>query len=258
VQLELLALQGAAQVALQAHAVQRLLVEPRLEQAVAAAGGFLGLVERQVGELEQAGDVRAMLGVEAHPHGGAHREAVLLQHEGLAEGLQDALHAGIDILRRFHVLQQHDELVAAQAGHGVGVAHHLLQPAGHGLQQRIAHRVAQAVVDVLEAVQVHEEHGQVAVAPLGARQGLAAAVHQQGAVGQAGQRVVIGQLVDAPGLGLLLGDVREDADVVADRALLVAHRGDALPDGDDAAVAVAVEHLAFPVPLSSSWPQRSW
>jgi hypothetical protein len=53
--------------------------------------------------------------------------------------------------------------------------------------------------------------------------------------------------VDAPGLGLLLGDVREDADVVADRALLVAHRGDALPDGDDAAVAVAVEHLAFPV-----------
>ena len=55
--------------------------------------------------------------------------------------------------------QQDDELVAAQAGHGVDVAQLLAQTLGDALQQLVADRVAEAVVDVLEAVQVEEQHG---------------------------------------------------------------------------------------------------
>ena len=70
------------------------------------------------------------------------------------------------------------------------------------------------VVDQLEAVEVKEEHGRVvAVAPrLG--DGLADAVVKQRSVGQAGERVVVGEEMHVL-LGLLaLGDVRESANVI--------------------------------------------
>jgi len=53
--------------------------------------------------------------------------------------------------------------------------------------------VAQAVVDVLEAVHVEEEHGEVRVlAPLPPRQRVREPVDEQRAVGQSGERVVQG------------------------------------------------------------------
>ena len=43
----------------------------------------------------------------------------------------------------------HDgELVAAHAGDGVGLAHQRAQPIGHHLQQLVAGRMAERVVDV--------------------------------------------------------------------------------------------------------------
>ena len=52
----------------------------------------------------------------------------------------------------------HDgEFVAAEAGHRVGAAHHALQALGHRAQQRVADRMAERIVDALEAVEI-EEH----------------------------------------------------------------------------------------------------
>ena len=60
-------------------------------------------------------------------------------------------------------LDQHGELVAAEPGHRVAVAHRRAQPVGDLDQQLVAGRVAEAVVDLLEAVQVEEQHGHVVV-----------------------------------------------------------------------------------------------
>ncbi|MNS67449.1 hypothetical protein D3C72_1007030 [compost metagenome] len=61
-------------------------------------------------------------------------------------------------------------------------------------QQGIARVVAVGVVHRLETVQVKEQHGEIALAPARALDGLLHAVFQQDAVGQLGQRVVQGQL----------------------------------------------------------------
>lgn len=53
--------------------------------------------------------------------------------------------------------QQNDELVAAQACDGVDVAQGLLEPVCNAFEQQVTDRVAQAVIDVLEAIQIEEQ-----------------------------------------------------------------------------------------------------
>ena len=110
------------------------------------------------------------------------------------------------------VLEEEAELVAAQPRHGVARAQRGAEAIAHLHQQLVADRVAERVVDHLEAVEVEEEHGQVLVAPPGAREPVAEPVHEQRPVRQPGQRVaegLRGQLLEALGelvdlLGLLL------------------------------------------------------
>ena len=57
-------------------------------------------------------------------------------------------------------------------------------------QQLVACRVAEAIVDDLEAIQIHEQHGQLLAVPLLTGNGVADAVQEQRAVRQPGQRIV--------------------------------------------------------------------
>ena len=50
------------------------------------------------------------------------------------------------------------EFVAAEARHGVVRAHARSQSAGHRLQQRVADRVTERVVDGLEVIEIEAEH----------------------------------------------------------------------------------------------------
>jgi hypothetical protein len=54
------------------------------------------------------------------------------------------------VVGRGEVAEDHRELVAADARHGVAGAHHRLQAARRSLQQLVAAGVAQGVVDLLE------------------------------------------------------------------------------------------------------------
>ena len=89
------------------------------------------------------------------------------------------------LLEPGELLADRDELVAAQARHDVGRAQHRAQPAGDRLEQLVAHVVAVAVVDRLEAVEVEEQHAGQRPVAAGARQRDPQAVVQQRAVGQA-------------------------------------------------------------------------
>ena len=85
--------------------------------------------------------------------------------------------------------QEHGELVAAEAGHGVRVAHDLLEPARDLDEQLVAAGVPEGVVDLLEAVDV-EQHQADRVAGARARGGRAfEALVEQPSVRQPGQRV---------------------------------------------------------------------
>ena len=97
-----------------------------------------------------------------------------------------------------------DEFVAAKPGHGVFVPHAALQPLGDGLQQQVANAVAESVVDRLELIEVQKQQSNLGSFPLPLGDGTAQAVVEQGAIGQTGEGVVIGQLMDFP-LGLVAG-----------------------------------------------------
>ena len=134
----------------------------------------------------------------------------------------------------------------------------LREPLGDGGQQQVADRVAERVVDVLEAVEIEEQHGELAVPPMRAGDRLSDAIGEQRPVGQAGQRVVVSHVHDALVGETPLGDLglqsgvdageleRALLDALLERALGAAQRafgGVALPVLPlDHAVGVAHDH----------------
>ena len=151
----------------------------------------------------------------------------------------------LGFVRRFEVLQHDGELVAAEARDGVLRAHALLQARGGGAQDAVAGGVAERIVDVLEAVQVEEQHRDAAALPARAHDRARQPLRQQRAVGQAGQRVVVGQVAQFLLGALLVGDVAEHGDVMAALAAGVQHR---------AALQPAQELLRRPCAAATSRP----
>ena len=88
------------------------------------------------------------------------------------------------------LVADHDELVAAEAGHGVAGPHGRAQALPDLDQHVVARRVAVAVVDLLEVVDVDEEHAGRHLRALGPGERMLEPVAQQRAVGEPGQRVV--------------------------------------------------------------------
>ena len=92
----------------------------------------------------------------------------------------------------------HDEFVAAEPSHHIFDANHRTQTFGNRLEQGIAAVVPKGVVDLLEAVEIEEMHGD-AVMPTTGRTASAAlqAFDELRAICQTGQRVVMREKADA-------------------------------------------------------------
>ena len=119
------------------------------------------------------------------------------------EGLEDAARDGAAVDQRVADARDHDrELVAAEARDGVLGAHAAAQALGDGDEQRVADAVAERVVDGLEVVDVDEQDGGLAVVG----ELLAHALHEQRAVREVGERVVVGLVVELVLQGLKLVD----------------------------------------------------
>ena len=114
------------------------------------------------------------------------------------ERLEDPLGGVGRLLAVLDVLEQHRELVAAEARGGVGAADALVEPARDLDQHLVAGRVAEAVVDRLEVVEVEEDHGEPALLAPAARDRVAYALGEQRAVGESRDAVVerlVGELL---------------------------------------------------------------
>ncbi|CAM5459604.1 hypothetical protein STANM309S_05816 [Streptomyces tanashiensis] len=107
---------------------------------------------------------------------------------------------------------QGGELVTAQSGGGVALADGLVESAGRLDQQLVPGLVPDGVVDSLEAVEVDEEHRRAAQGgtPVGgaaAGERLLDTPGEQGAVGQVGERVVFGVVLELRLEAHAFGDV---------------------------------------------------
>ena len=176
----------------------------------------LGRVHRQVGVADQL--LRAHLPVaEGDADAGVHEDVVSVQVERKFLAFVDAVGHFLGREGGIGALNQHHELVSAEAGSGVGAAHALGQAQRELAQHLVAGRMAERVVDGLEVVEVDEEDRHLVLVAAQALERVRHAILEQQAVGQAGQRVVEGlpaQLV------LHLGPVLiEPALAVGERAL---------------------------------------
>ena len=169
----------------------------RLEEPIAVPATFLGVVHRGVRGLDQFFRIRAVVGVNADPDGGGDMQLVLRDLVRRAERSDDLLRAGGRIVRVLDLRQHHDEFIPALAADRVRAADARHEAPRHGLQQPVANHMAQAVVHVLEPIQVEEQHGQAMAVAAGEGNRLGEPVVQQHAVGQVGQKVVLGQ-IDGP------------------------------------------------------------
>jgi hypothetical protein len=120
---------------------------------------------------------------------------------GLGERGANAACEPHGILRRFEILGDNGELVAAEAPDEIDLAHTLLQPGRDLGQQRIAGGVAERVIDVLEAVEIEAEHRHQVAVPLGARHRAVEMLVKLKAVGQAGEAIMHGEIAN-----LILGE----------------------------------------------------
>ncbi len=149
-------------------------------------------------------------------------------------------------LRQLRTLEQDGELVAAEAGNGVTGAHRMRRAPADLDEYLVADAVSQAVIDVLELVEVAEEDAERHRVRSAWLQCMGEPVGEQLPIRQAGQRIVerlMGQLgleID-PG-----GDVADGDDQALHRR--VSHQvGDRSLDVQQASVRVAHPYLQRPV-----------
>ena len=183
------------QIELQASPRPGALVHAGLEEAVGPPSVALGAVEREVRILQQL--------VEVHPVTRGQRDADAGiggdQMPHTVKRLPDRRMDFINELSGFRAVLDRGlndgELVAAEPGRHIGFLEATAQALGDALEQLIADRMAERVVDALELVDVDIEHRQLLAGPYRLER-LFQPLAEQDPVRQVGQPVVMRQMCD--------------------------------------------------------------
>src|SRR6266581_5434361 len=212
---EFVSLQSALQPGLLGDRGGQVIVHfPRIEQIVVLAL-FLGAVGGDVGVLQEIREVRTIVRIQADSDARAQVAGLAFEHERPAQGVEDFLGHLHHVARLGEVLDERDEFVAAETSDGVAFPHAHSQTPRSLLEQPVAERVAEGIVDELEAIEIEEQHGHRLAVTLRVVERVGEAVVEHVAVGQSRQGVVRRD-VQQVFLGLLAG--HELADLAADHA----------------------------------------
>ena len=171
-----------------AAGVVAVLVPARVVELVTRAV-LLGHVHRHVGGPHHGLDGRAVVGEERDADRALALQCQAADHHRLLEHLEHAADDRDHRLPIGYLGQQDRELVATEARDALRVTEDALQPRPDPLKQEVAVVVAERVVDVLEAVEVHEhDHAHLVPAPDPGHRALED-VLEHGPVWQAGEPV---------------------------------------------------------------------
>ena len=183
-----------------------------LERAPVAAPFRLGGVERHVGVGEDRFGRLAVLRRARRADAGADDDFVTVDEHRPTDFAQDLLGELAGLAGIGDRALQDGEFVAAPARDDVGVAHDPLQPAGDRRQQLVAARVAEAVVDLLEIVEIEEQDVGAFDLVAAPAQGLDELLFEATAVRQIGHGIDARHAIDRAGGVAPFGDVLDDDD----------------------------------------------
>ena len=133
----------------------------------------------------EIGSVRYQIDADA----AADLHPTLLQLERLGQRPDHPRRAPVGVLPSAGQAHEHGELVAAQPRHRVAVAHHGAQPAGDSAEQRVPEGMAERVIGQFEMVKINKHHGEIQ----SRRNCRIDTIVQQGAIGEAGQGIMLRQ-----------------------------------------------------------------
>ena len=128
--------------------------------------------------------------------------------------------------------EQHGELVAAEPRQQIGLAQPLAEHRGDRADQLVPCRMAEGVVHVLEVVEVQQQHGALASVARVPREVRLELVLEAAPVGEAGERIMVGEVLEPALEALALRDVLGVDDEVGRAPLVVAQQraADERPD----------------------------
>ena len=161
----------------------------------AVGPGAGGPVDGGVGLAEHALGVGVGGGVHRHADAGGGAEGHVAGDEGPGDGDAHPVGEVGDVVDGAVGDVEHGELVGPHAGDHVVVAHGLAQTTGDRDDEGVGDTAAVAVDQLLEAVEVDDQHGDQRVGVGDAVEGLLEPVAQQRPVGEPGERVLEAEVV---------------------------------------------------------------
>jgi hypothetical protein len=188
---QLLCSQRLGQVHLQAYSVSRRGQHRGFKQDVAVSSDGLGLGQRKprvvYQRLGRRGQARGDADTRRHQHRGPRLVGKL---DRLPQHIQDPLGDELGAHVEPGRIDEHHKLVAAQAPHGVARSKDGLQSCAHPQQELVRGAAAKAVVELLEAVDAHQQRGDGDIQPARPREHPLGSVEHEGPVRQARERIV--------------------------------------------------------------------
>ena len=168
----------------------------RIELVVVLAGG-LGAVHGDVGILQQRLRIQTVVRIGGDADADAQLVFVAVDFERCRRFRQQALGDFTQLVRIVVILDQRQELIAADTRDRVLFAQRLLHACRAGAQHVVASFMAEGIIDVLETIQIEKQDRNLVVLAFGMRQRLVQMLDEQEAVWQAGQFIVMRQMEDA-------------------------------------------------------------
>ncbi len=196
VQDELIQFQRAPHFGFELMALDGAHVHFRGEELKIVPPAFLGVVHGGVRILHQFAAVLGIVGENTDTDAAGGVERVPGDSQRLGERPDDLARNLGRVVGLAQTLEGDDELVATQPRQGVALAYAGGHLAGDFLEQQVAYVVAERVVDVLEAVQVDEQHRERIALAARVDDPLLETVVEQQAVWQFGQRIAGGEITD--------------------------------------------------------------
>ena len=253
---QLAARNGMQQIVLDMPPLLDLGAHCRFEEPVGAAPFDLGAVKGGVGVAHQALAIDGVVGIDGDADAARNEAAIGRVHSFSARNASMMLSAMRPAAAGSGQAWSDDgEFVAAEPRQHLILVEDAGRAARDRLQQRVAGGMAEKVVDLLEAVEVDAEQRQLAAVRGGHRDLAVELAVEAAAIGQAGQRIVLGEVAQI-GFGLLARADVADGDRLP-RLVGEGHRACHELDRDRAADGLAQDGLDhFARMTKQSRPQR--
>ena len=164
-------------------------------------------IHGSVGIAEEFFSGAAVLGKDTDSDAKSQIDLPATDLNGLGGVTNNLLTAALDVSYGVEIGHDNDEFVSPHARHAVGFANGGEQALPHSREEAVADSVAKRVVDLFKEVDINEEHRDFLVMVLPSEDRLAETLLEQLAVGEAGQVIVMREVVDVIGATAVLGNV---------------------------------------------------